>query len=204
MSTTVDIVYPTRASDLYQRFPGQHEAQPVYVSLDCRTGKLTAAWSGTVGGGVPADVWHHLTLRWKIPALTVDAAETLLDQLEPLAQRVLDGFEARFDGHNLVGTLSDDAAEAREAISDLCYPRRFDECDTQQRWEAGDWYAATPRRQLLADSGLTASTTDEQLADIVRHEESSVNEPYLVDGIEAFWSDLRDELRADAADAEVA
>ena len=183
--------------DLYLRYRGQHSPQPCYVQLDCESETLSAEVDGSIGPGTPFRVWHGRAIRWAIPALTTEAAEALLEEILPLAQRVVEGYECRWDGSNHVGKLDEDAQEAAEAIRDLC-DRDWSEWEVLSVWDASDWYGQCGGGEYLARQvGITAETTDEQLDAIVEHEETEAS-PARIEGIEAFLRDLREELRAEA------
>lgn len=183
--------------DLYLRYRGQTSPQPVYVELDCESETLSAEVDTAIGPGTPFRVWHGRAIRWAIPALTESAAEGLLLDLIPLAQRVVDGYECRWDGSNHVGRLTEDAREAAEAIRDLC-DRDWSETEVVSAWDAHDWYAPCGSGAYLARQiGITAETTDEELAALATKEEDAA-EPARIEGVSRFLRDLRDLLRADA------
>ena len=75
---------------LYCRYPHQTEPQPAYVQLD-EDGDVTTGYSGEIGGGVPAHVWHGRTLRWTVPASVQGdvLADLLAGDALPLLQRLL-------------------------------------------------------------------------------------------------------------------
>ena len=90
---------------LHHQYPGQTSPQPCYVELDCEAENLSADWNGELGNAVPLSVWHGHTRRWAIPALQAQAANSLLDEIAPLAQRVIDGYTSEWDGNNHVAGL---------------------------------------------------------------------------------------------------
>jgi hypothetical protein len=198
--SAITIVYVDSPDEIYHRYRGQTSAQPCYVQLDCEEGVLRVGYSPHIGGGRSIAEHHRRALRWHIPALTVDAANALLDRLSPLAERVFLGYSTLWDGHNRVGTFDDDARDAAEDIALLC-ERDWREHDIQQRWEAGDWYADISRTELLDATGLTADTSDEQLKAIVADEMMRAFDGHgiLVDGVDRYFEWLRDKLREDAA-----
>ena len=83
------------------------EAKPAKLYCDTRD-----------GDGVPMDIWHHRRLCWTIGALTADAANALMTEVLPLAERVVAGYSPKWNGSNTVGELDDDAQDAD--ASDLC------------------------------------------------------------------------------------
>ena len=105
-------ITPVEGDELYRRYRGETSQQPVYVSLDCETGELSAAASSIIGSGAPMDVFNGIVRRWRIPALTENAANALLAEIAPLAERVVAGFERVFDGSSHVGKYDDDAIDA--------------------------------------------------------------------------------------------
>lgn len=193
--TTITI---SEVSDLYLRYRGQTSQQPCYVQLDCESETLSAEVDTAIGPGTPVRVWHGRAIRWSIPALTESAAEGLLEEILPLAQRIIDGYECRWDGRNHVGRLTEDAQEADEAIRDLC-DRDWSEGEVLSVWEASDWYAQCGggEEYLASCLGITAETTDEELSAIVEHEQDEAS-PARIEGIERFMRDLRETLRAEA------
>src|ERR1019366_7367420 len=155
------------SSDLALHYPGQINLQGAYIELDCETGVLSADTDGEIGGGMPFAVWHGRTLRWPCPALTADAANALLSEVAPLAEKVLAGYEIDYDGNNSIGKfLTDYARDAALDINILC-----SDCDgdTLSVLDAGDWLLDPPAE-------LTAGTTDDEieaLADKLEEEAGS-------------------------------
>jgi hypothetical protein len=77
--------------ELYHKYPGQANPQPVYISLDCRTGELSVDWSGEIGRSMPMSVYNKLTLRWEITPVKGYAANRLMDHIADNCQLILDG-----------------------------------------------------------------------------------------------------------------
>lgn len=196
-TATESTITISEVGDLYLRYRGQYQQQPCYVELDCESETLSAEVDGSIGPGTPFRVWHGRAIRWAIPALTESAAEGLLLDLIPLAQRIVDGYSCEWDGHNHIGKLDEDAREAAEAVRDLC-DRDWLEVEVLSVWEASDWYGQCGHGAYLAgELGLTAETTDEELSALATKEEDAA-EPARIEGIERFLRDLREELRAEA------
>lgn len=201
--TTIDITSVT-GTELHHQYPGQTSPQPCYVELDCRTGALSASYSGEIGNAVPAHVWHGHAQRWSIPALKGDAANALLEEIEPLAQRVVDGYSARWDGSNSVADFDEDAEAAREEIAALCERAEEDatrgDAGAVNVWEASEWLGGIGDRALQAGTyGITATTTDDELDAI----ETRVEEEAEGEGVDALTG-LRKHLewlRLEMADA---
>ena len=183
--------------DLYLKYSGQSQQQDCYVQLDCESETLSAEVDTAIGPGTPFRVWHGRTIRWRIPALTESAAEGLLLDLIPLAERICAGYSCEWDGSNNVGRYSEDAREAAEAVRDLC-DRDWSEGEKLSVWDAHDWYGSCGTRAMLAQQvGLTAETTDAELDSIVESEETAAS-PHQIDGIWALLRNLREDLRAEA------
>lgn len=138
---------------LYCVYDGQVNPQGAYIELDCRTGDLRADYSGEIGNAVPADVFHDLVIRWSIPAESLGGSIIALFEDETFLgnmQKVLNGFEERWNGNNYVGHFTD---EAQEIIDDYhrapemgnwpldvaeVYPVEdylFHECTLDEFWE---------------------------------------------------------------------
>lgn len=185
--------------DLHQQYASEYAPQPVHVILNCDTSTLSADWDGIIGPGMPMSVYHCRTLRWSIPALTADAANALLDELLPYAETIVAGYSCEWNGHNHVGRYTDEAAEAIEAVAGLLESRSFDG-HVVEAWDAADWFGAVgshdaQRREL----GITAATTDEELAAIVEREDANA-EARIINGLEKYVTMLRDEARDEDAD----
>ena len=155
-------------TELYHRYPGQSAAQPVHVKLDCRgDGTLSASHSPEIGNAVPFAVYHGHVRQWGIPALQAGAADTLLAEIAPLAERVVAGYSAGWDGNNTVADFTADAERAIEEISELCEASRGSDDDRVVVWEAGDYYGAVGSYTAQCrELGITATTTDDELDSI--------------------------------------
>ena len=86
-------VRPVAGTELYTRYPGQSAAQSCHVELDAERGTLSAASNPEIGNAVPMAVHHGRVLRWQIQPLRADAANALLAEIAPLAERVVAGYE---------------------------------------------------------------------------------------------------------------
>ncbi len=198
MSITIDTI---GRAELHHHYPGQTQRQPCHVELDLRgDGKLTAEADPEIGGAYPMAVAHGLVLRWTIPCLRGDKANALLQQLAPLAQRVVDGSGEEWNGSNIVGKLDDDARAAADEIEAICDNIDGDEIAV---WNAEDWYAPLASAQLKGDArladiggdlGITAATTDKDLSALEDAEEAkAIAEGVdLIEGLGDYLVTLRD------------
>lgn len=154
--TTETKIHIVPTGDLYHRYYSQTNPQPCYIKLDCKTGRLCADWNAEIGTSVPISVWHGHDQRWSIPALHDHVADELLEELAPLCQRIVDGYECEWDGSNHVARFTPDADAARDEIDGMLYRREWDDSEVIAVWDAGDWLG-------LDDYGITAKTSDEEL-----------------------------------------
>lgn len=192
---TTEITSSTTSS-LHHRFPGQTSAQPAHVYLNPETGELSTAVDYTIGAGVPVDVWHGRRLRWAIPALTESAQADLLEQLHPLAARIVEGYSEEWDGHNTIGRLTDDAQDASNEARDLCgtYAYAHPDCVTRV-WDAAEWLRDATAEEL----GITVESTDEQIEEIAARvsANASTEGVDVLEGLSRHLEHVRCELQQD-------
>lgn len=192
----MDIKIKPVTSTLYLKYPGQTDVQRVHVVLDCRDGELTAESDGETGGGMPMAVYDNLIQRWTIPCLKEGPANTLLEEIAPLAERVVAGFEIFFRGSNRVGRFSPDAVEACEAIALLCEGAGADPMDLVQVWDASAFFSGLGSALAQARSlGITAETTDEELSAIGERELANADGVDRIEGMESHLTWVRTKAR---------
>jgi len=77
--------------------------------LDLADGELYADYRAT--NDTPGRVWLGQVRTWEIPPLVADAANELMQDIAPLAQRILDGSDIEVNPRtgDPVGVLNDDA-----------------------------------------------------------------------------------------------
>ena len=203
---SVRITDCTDPTELFAQFHGQSEPQPVHIELDTQAGTLHASYSSEIGNGVPGSVYHGLDRRYGIPVLTASAANRVMREIAPLADRIVAGTEAEWDGNNTVAVLNDDAQAAEEEIEKyLNLPSEggwsdepnqgFDDSDLVAVWDVD---GATNGSEI-ADYGITADTTDDRLegieqeivTDLAACGESSVA---VAPGLGEYLKGLRDDL----------
>lgn len=188
-------VTPVEGDALHLQYRGQNGTQPAFVVLNCAAAELTAEACSIIGCGWPMDVHNGIVRRWRIPALTETAANALLAEIAPLAERVVAGFERVWDGNDHVGEFDDDATAAIERIGSLCDRDWSDQ--TIEVWDAADWYGGVGGRDAQRSSlGITAETTDEELAAIIEREERNAA-PRIIEGSGRYITRLRDEANDD-------
>jgi len=120
-------------------------------------------------------------------------------RVRPALDRVAASYSDEWDGSNLIGTVDEEARdrlieEIREAAWWIDLGRAYEDAGV---WEAEDWLAPA---DLEGEYGLSAATTDEELAAIARRIRGDADElAVLVDGLD----DYLDVRRAEARDKEM-
>lgn len=190
-------------SDLHHHYQNQTRPQDVFVELDCEHGTLTCSTNPEIGNAVPVKVWHGHTRRWGIPALKAHIANDLLEAIRPFAERVCEGYESVWDGHNHVAEFTEDAEEAMGEIQDLCDQNQEDGNNTILVWEAAEWFALSGGDYAIArELKITAATTDEDLERIAAKEKEdaeSTMECDVLEGTLKFFKGVREYMRDNEA-----
>jgi hypothetical protein len=198
----VRIVSVETMDELFFQRPGSDRSQPVVLALDLEDGELTAYYRAD-DSSRPASVYHRRTLWFDLPCLTMTAANDLLQEVEPLAQRILDGATIEWDGNNFIGQLTRDAQYAEDELRGRADPENWDDYSTQVvGFSAADWYGSDETaEETIQRLGVTAETTDAQLrrkADTERqfaHDEGNNYGCVVLTGVEQYLHDLRATLR---------
>lgn len=159
--------------NLWHRYPGQTQPQPVYLEIYPKSKTLRVDWSGEIGNAVPMDVWHNVRLRYALRGVpTVEAANALMAEVAPLAERIIAGHNVRWDGNNHRGYLDDDAAAAENELeAAIC--SSMDGYDSQLVWDEESISEYELRE-------ITAETTDAEIAELVAEIEQSAAADYAV------------------------
>ncbi len=205
--TDLTITPVDKTDELFCEYDGQMKPQDCYIALNLEDGQMWADYNAEIGGQ-PASVFHRRTLRWTIPVLTADVANRLMNDIAPLAHRVLAGSEIDWDGHNHVGHLDDDAQAAADEISELCDPQNgtWDETSQVCAMDAYDW-TLNMVDETIERLGLTADATDAELADMESKEiayaaelDGSSYGHIILTGFGDWLRSKRDEMRDDIGD----
>ena len=131
----ITILRETEPARLFCLYRGQQSTQGTYVELNCRDGLLRADYNPVIGSGGPRAGWHGHDRRYSIPLLQMDTVNVLMEEILPLAQRVVDGYEAVWDGHNYIAQLSEDTMDAEDEIE-----RVISYYEADLHWgDASDW-----------------------------------------------------------------
>lgn len=160
---TVKITHLTEPGELFRHYPGQTEPQPCVLVLDLEDGDLSADFNPRVGAGSTRDV-HFGVKQWiPIPCLTAECANRLLEEVAPIAQRILDGATVDYHNGDKHGFLNDAAAAAFEELAERCEAENFTPQETVGEWPVADWFAEGDE-STIDDLDITVDTTDEELA----------------------------------------
>ena len=138
--------------------------RPATLKYDPRDDSLWVSLGHQCDNAITFDEYHGLVRRWRLDP-RIDAAAFTDDvnngALERWLPTIRAGFSEHWDGSNTVALYS---PEAQTAIDDLGdYLSELDPMSENAGvWDAGDWLA----QDSPASNGITAETTDEQLATI--------------------------------------
>ena len=188
-----------KTQSLYHRYPGQCCSQPTYIELRLTEDEpiLAAGWCGEIGPTVPWYMYHALAVRWCISALRADAADQLLAEIAPMCEQIASGYTREWDGSNYRGTYSDSAQETIVAVEDMIESFYTDD-NCLQIMECGDYMAAVGSlAQQAASLGITASSSDDQLRDIIDDLKAAAlgNDIDVLEGASQHVFDLRSHLQ---------
>jgi len=192
-------------SELYCHYSSQTSPQPCYVYLDCKNETLGANYNAEIGNAVPFSVWHGHTIRFEIPTLLASIANKLLDEIHPIAERVISGYTLVWDGNNFVAQFNEDATEAIEEIEKLCYVNYWDESDCVVACKAEDWASSGGTFLSIAkDLKITADSIDEEIDRAVKLLEFQASEAgiHVLEGTENYIRSIREELIDDRKENE--
>lgn len=204
---SVRVIECTDPAELFRHYDGQSEPQPVYIELDTQNETLSATYNGEIGNAVPATVYHGLDRRYGIPILTADAANRIMHEIAPFADRIIAGTTVEWDGSNNVAILNEDAQAAEEEIEELLglpsqehgysdEPNQgFADEDLVGVWDID---GATNGSEV-DDYGITADTTDTRLEEIEQEILSDLavcngSTVAVCHGLDDYLKGLRDEL----------
>lgn len=201
---SVRIIECTEPTELYRHYDGQTEPQPAYIELDLKSEKLYADYDGEIGGATPFSVHYGFDRRWGIPVLTVEAANRVLHEIAPLADRILADWEEEWDGNNMVAVLGEDAQAAEEEIEKLLgLPVGYGDDPNQGFTDSdliGVWDIDGATNGCEVDEyGITADTTDARLEEIEQEILSALagcggGTVAVCHGLDDYLKGLRDEL----------
>ncbi len=147
-------------------------------------------------GVAPVDEANGLTLTYALFERPDEkAARTYLESPEAVAlvDRIHAGHGKEWDGHNQVGTLTNDA---ETAISELLAGINGLPENQMSLWDAGDWLGNLNDDEI----GINALTTDAEIAALVETlEADALNEKVILSGTEEYLEERRDLARKNLA-----
>ncbi|GAB3209844.1 hypothetical protein GCM10027294_25840 [Marinactinospora endophytica] len=203
---TVQIITCGGPAELYHRYPGQHEAQPVHVEIDLRRRTVSADYDPESGPERALETAVHdgFKRRYPIPALTSAAANELLERIRPLAERMCSDWEEHWDGNNHVAVLGGDALAAEAEVEALVGdPQDWgDHWDASERVTVWDVDGAISGDEV-EEYGITAATTDAELEGIEEQildalTEVSPSGEAVLEGVDEYLRSERDRLVEEA------
>lgn len=169
--------------ELYERRPRTTAAQPLLLQLDLEDGELSVfPFPDVTPDQRPEQVDTGVLVRWDLPLLTPQAANTLMRQVKPLAQRMRFGTD--LDQNKAGAThagLDADAEVARTRIQHLCQqsangPGSLEEIDA-------DVFFGLPLQRTATEYDLCAATTTERLQALAEQiDAQAVEEGYILLG----------------------
>jgi hypothetical protein len=161
MNTLVTISRLTNPTALYRHYEDETSQQTAYIELDLDNRILLADYDAELDTKVPVTVVYGIDRRYNIPAVTAEAANRAMEQILPLAQRIMAGTEMEWNGNNTVAVLNADAQAAEEELEQTL-AAAFDESDEIAAWDVDSATTGTE----ASDYDITATTTDARLDEI--------------------------------------
>lgn len=153
MTQTLTVEHLTKRFQLACLYPRQMKQQPCRIYLDCQRAILYADYAPEMGSGVPLDQRRGRTRGYNIPCLTAEDANALLDEIAPLAERIVAGYRNERD---YVAMFNDDAVAAEIELEAY-----LDKQDSSDDAEVTIMYAADYPGVAY---GVTGAETDDDLA----------------------------------------
>ncbi|RKR92747.1 hypothetical protein BDK92_7226 [Micromonospora pisi] len=207
--TTVRIAPLEKPTALYRH--ANNKVMPTYLQLNLQNGALEAIAEETTNDpperAIPGSALEGRVRRWLIPLLTAEAANALLTEAGPLAQRILNGVDIRRTRDSSaegVATLNDDARAADDELDVLI--QTYQGAPTISEMPAATWHADEEPTEIADDWGITASSDDAKLdrvaVEIAAEIEASADATYVPTGVLDYLREVRDGLR-DAVRAEL-
>lgn len=149
-AVTVQVIKATKEA-ITKHWPGQFSAQPVYLEINPKHNTLRAGYVPFPGGAVPMDVHNSILIRCYVdPEFTsVRKINELMRDVAPLADRIIKGHWADFNGMNYVGDLDEDAREAHNQmvlmVMDQGEVARMGRIELESlRWPETPWLIPSP------------------------------------------------------------
>ncbi len=134
-------------------------------------------------------------MRFGIPTgMKAEVVNYLMEEIKPLAMKVLEGYECSWNGNNHVGSFTDEADEAQYKIESMCGTVDMDDC--LAIWDAEDWFSGIGTLVHQAkELGITSKSSDDDLEQMsIREEQTALSEGIILkDALESL-TEIRDSL----------
>ena len=111
MKTTLKI----ESGRIRKQYPGQTSAQPVVADISA-DGEVYVHYNPEIGNAVPMDIGHGIRRRITLPVTTKAQARAWYQLNKTDLEALVAGMGERWDGNNTVGTLTEDARAALDAL----------------------------------------------------------------------------------------
>lgn len=161
-------------NEIYCRYSGQIKPQDTYIGLDTRNGKMWAECNCEIGNAIPFNVWHGQVRRYTIPLFNATSVNELMEEIKPLAQRLVDGASEEWDGNNMVTRLTEDAQEAEEEI---CKAVDSFAGEYIQVYDVYDWFEYSTDEYL----GIKPGMSDEEISALCTKLEKDIEDDSYID-----------------------
>lgn len=137
------------------------------IEFPVAAGADAIAVANWINGTIPVPhAYNALAARVRTQDMTFSEADIRAANAEfgALLDRIVAGYEARWDGSNAIGAYTDDADDAAETIRERLAD--WSSMDEGGFAEAADWYADADDDAVSAEYGITAETDDDTLWEI--------------------------------------
>lgn len=135
-------MYPLYCESLEAIDPG--DLDDAYLCLNCKNEKLYVCTESRSCNSWTPDEYYGFELSWPLDSyLTRDQVNELLEKVTPEAEKIIDGFYTKWDGHNNVACYDDDAKDAIAKIDDIVSPYSEDGVYPDNPDDFWDWYGGT-------------------------------------------------------------
>ncbi|MBI9090161.1 MAG: hypothetical protein JEZ12_13175 [Desulfobacterium sp.] len=199
------------AAPLLFKYDGQCQDQPAYVEIDPRgdTIEVSADYSGEIGNGISAYVWHDLAKRIKCPGDVLGSvliehisSPEFNDQVEELCK----GFKESWDGSNFKGSWNDQAeSQARAIEEELSCLHKAEQFSGEDWIEDDIRYFDALGNPAGSDEATKAKYEDdkggieiipENLDRLVENAEGYIGVDQVVTGLREAFENIIEELKA--------
>lgn len=174
MTTTISEIDVIPTLDPWNANTNTSTATALLIDPETRTLRV---YQADGDNAVSESVWHGRSLTARVKNSTEQAVRQYLTD-NPLVERVISGHSVDWDGRNMVGSLTDDAAAAWDEL-------------IQGFEDLPDGWSYWPIDDYLAQAQIPADLTDDQIADLAAKIEAEAAADLIVIG-----GDVADYIRA--------